>query len=162
LTRTTAAAPILRWGGGETVDGTVFIGPEGKGTVTVSVYGGDSSRSVAGLDRSVIAGKAFLNYYQFIMVDDADRSQIWAFDEAIRGTDNETLFAPVEAGHRYHFLLLGGYIDKDSTTENPTLLVSAYYQHYAEPGIHSFTFAQTPLVIDTAFVEKNSNFASFA
>jgi hypothetical protein len=112
-------------GGG--LGGTIEIGEDGQGSVTITLDDGALGRSAVGFDEAGIATYAFINYYQFILVDDLARTSIWKFDDVFKGTGKNTLYAPVNVGHNYHFLLLGGY-KETGTDKAPTLLASGYYQ----------------------------------
>jgi uncharacterized protein YjdB len=179
-----AAAPGK--GSGTDITGEVGFDEDGTGVVTFTVPWAASARSLAGADTDIIksTGRGIRNIYQLIAVDDSDPGTVWGFTEA-RGSG--ALKVNILKGHTYHFLFLGGHLERDWAVNNgvpatpgtgngleadgtiaykfpPTLLASGYLKATMslETSANMLSLIMTPLVVDTAFVKNPGGEARYS
>ncbi|MDR3324575.1 MAG: InlB B-repeat-containing protein, partial [Spirochaetaceae bacterium] len=137
-----------------------------EGTVSFAVpfeaaQGSGAAQSVSGAGLADIksVGRGVRNIYQLIAVDDSVPDAVSGFDE-IRTSG--ALSADIVKGHTYHFLVLGGHVEKADPVgpgNQPTLLVSGYVSKTmsTEAGSSRFSLTMTPLVVDAAFVKNGAS-----
>jgi hypothetical protein len=128
-------------------------------TLTVTVGGDGSSRSMAGLERDRLkAGTGVRNIVQLVVVD-KETGKIYGYDDYKDGdAGGATLsIAALPVGKTYEFLLLYGHQPSGSTA-SPTLLNAALKEVAIEsPGMQNINVDLYPIVVDTRFVGTGAN-----
>jgi hypothetical protein len=79
---------------------------------------------------NAVALQQDINYYQLVLVDDAEPEEIWAAS-SISDTShtNRALRVAIKLNTTYHLLLLHGYKDPNKPTDPPLLLGSGYIRY---------------------------------